>query len=762
MTTCQLSLDTVRQLSLNPAVDGSVEVPFTAGPGLCQFTLILDADRMDWEELYVNLELFENHGARTGPWDFDIVHQNRPLVPSYWVTLDGEPLGLWYMQRVSLEDLAARRFRGRMAFHLATGGEHRLAFKPYRSLDVTWHAATLEVDPEDTLDSRQFELSDWGERCPAARWADPKYWADLKARLETTHVIYREPLERMYRWLAYKITPKAKEGAAPGTWGFASPVPTHQPDDILPLLAEYRLTGREGALTEALAAIDAVIALPHWGNPQEGAYGCDGDMGASHFLRALSWAWHAMRDLLGDERRELLRAKLQLQGTRFFRQCLLHRDYWGGSVIQDHGKVSLAEFGTAALHLLGVLPDAATWTAYVIPRVQRSLDAMPRDGHIPPSSYSSPILYLDTPGYYREALLALTGEDTFDQPQFRAVVDYLFAGAAGYGREELVARFGKGQLMGAAHVLNRLATKFGDGRAAWLQRRRLDQPPFGFGHNIQEVGYYHAVLMGLLTHDPRIEPTPPGKADFAPLRFYPDSGAACYRDRGQDLDLNLACGPWCGYTAYRQAKGPCDRMEVLSGSGHFSVNVRGESALATPDGGYRLRYHTRNLLLVDDQGPSGDVGYPMSIPSFTDRGEEIEVARWDDEEGAGFVRLQLAPAYDAALGMLRYTRDFVLRPGQPLVIRDQVVFDRPHHLAWHFHGRRDIGVKLVEPLTAAFGSLLQLAAASAESPLQASLAPTEVVYSYSSQRHTFDHVRFATAGAVTQALVEFTCSVMPD
>ena len=738
------------------ARDGGIRrLTFEAGPGLFQFSVVMDAAEMDWERLYVNLELFHNNGARTGPWDFDIVHQNAPLVPSYWAALDGRKLGLWYMQRVSIEDITARRFRGRMAFHVPAAGPHVLELTPYSPEPVRWISARLETDPEDALDPREFDLAGWDRRCPAARWAAPSYWADLKQKLDTTHAVYREPLARLFAYLRRKPLPESKRNAPPTTWGFASDLPAYHPEDILLLLAEHYLTGRPESMDDALRAVDAAVALPHWGNPREGAYGCDGDMGAAHMLRALSWAWHALREHLGPERRERLREKLRLQGARFFDQCLLHRDYWGGSVMQDHGKISLASFGAAAIHLLGVVPEAGVWTAYAVPRVGRSLDAIPTDGHIPPSSYGSPILFLDNPTYYRDALLALTGEDIFDRAPFRAVVDFMVEQAREGDDADLVRRHGRSLLVGGTHFLNYMAAKYGDGRAAWLQLRHLDMPEFKFGHGTQENGYYHGLLWGFLTYAPAVEPVAPPRRGTM-LRRFEDSGVVHYRDAVADATLDLQCGPWCGYNAYRRARGPCDRMEMLGGSGHFTVALRGQPVIVAPDAGYRLRYHTRNVMLVDDGGPKGDIGYPMSIPSFRDRGEEIEYARWDEERRNGSIRLDLLPAYRSDLGMAIYTREFLLEEGRGLVVRDHVVFSRPHRLAWHFHGVREAGLA-VGGLECRFGPdpAVRLEARPVSGMLRASVQPTEVVYAYSSAFGAFDHVRFETPEPAATLLVDF-------
>ena len=43
--------------------------------------------------------------------------------------------------------------------------------------------------------------------------------------------------------------------------------------------------------------------------------------------------------------RAKLKAKLELQGDRFFHLTLLNRDYWGGSVMQDHGRIAIRRHG---------------------------------------------------------------------------------------------------------------------------------------------------------------------------------------------------------------------------------------------------------------------------------------------------------------------------------------------------------------------------------------------------------------------------------
>lgn len=741
--TITLALANLQSVPVTSAPDGSLacEVMLPAA-GLYQLSVIADAAGFNWDELYIELNLFHNQGQRTGPWDFDLLHQNAPLVPSYWVAVDGKRLGLWFFQRVSLEDIVAKRFRGRMAFHVGTGGRHTLRLVPYRQMAITWLSATLEPDPEDTLVPAACDAAAWVRNCPAAAWARPDYWQALKAKLETTHALYREPLQKLFAWLRRKLAQNQPLRA----------------EDILPLLVLHHLDGDPQALPAALASADAAVALPHWGNPKEDGYSHNGDMGAMANLRALSWAWHSLRDHLGEERRERLRAKLALQGERFFELALLNRDYWGGSVLQDHGKKSLDGFATAALNLLGIVPAAEIWAAYALPRCRRVLAALPRDGAIPFSSYFNLSLYADELTHLRTHLLALNGQDLFDEAPVHAIIDYLCDVVREKDGRMLVSPVGCVEFVGGNAFLNHMAIKYHDGRAARLQLLNLQTAEFAFSHPVLEHAFYHGALWGFLTYSPEVPPV--AKLPAArPLQLFEDSALANYRDPAADITLSVHSGPWLGYHAYRRARGPCDRMEMVVGPGHFILARDGRALLVTPDGGYRLRTATRSCLLIDGQGPIGDVGYPMSIPSFKHPGDEITDTRWDAATGSGSIRLELGPAYGNFPDLAEYTRTFLVEAGRRIVCRDRVVLSRPHRLSWHFQGLQENGLDSVGPLQFLFGGAkgFRLEAQTAGLALTASVQPTEVVYSYSSQAgfKPFVHARFETPEPVTAASVDF-------
>ena len=716
--------------------EGGFALSVNAEAGLHQFSVVAEARDFDWEELYIEMNAFGNSGQRTGPWDFHPLRGNVPLVPSYWVFLNGRKIGLWFFQRVSPADIAAQCFRGRMAFHVEKSGPLELRWEPYRPLAVRWTHAHLEPDPEDTLRPQ----TEYSGPLPATRWGEPSFWCEKREQLQTSHAIFQEPLRRVFDGVLQKTA--------------------HGPNDLLLLLAAHCLEEQPGARDAALRAMDMLIAQPHWGNPKEDGYGHNGDMRAAIVLRALAWSVHAWRDELGAKRRARLLEKLTLQGERFFEAALLNRDYWGGSLLQDHGWQSFFDFGTAALHLRGLLPSAEKWLAYVLPRIRRAVEAMPRDGVIPESSYGLLYLYLDNFAHFRDALLAHSGEDIFDTVPVREIVDYVLTVLR--PRDHLMLaglQFVGGDcvpFIGGGQFFHRLAAKHRDGRAAALSILLLQTPLDEFPHPRHPDAFAQSVLHGFLSFDPSVVPVETLPLP-APLTHFEDSGLAYYRDLQNDITLSVRCGPTMGHHAYRHATGPCDRIGGAPGAGHFVLARGATPLLTTPDQGYRLNSALRSCLLVDGRGQHDDIGYPMSIPSKIYRGEAIEAVHWDEATSSGRIRLNLTSAYPPELGVQDYSREFLI-DGKKIVCRDVVALREPRQLSWLFQAKRKTGLTL-DDLVFCFGAEngVRLQARASSSQLRAAICPTEVVWSYSSLSgfEPFDHARYDTREAVESARVEF-------
>lgn len=733
---------------LMQAMDGSLCVRFQAGPGLYQFSVVLDGKEFDWDRLYVEMNAFGNKGQRTGPWDFSPVAGHVPLVPSYWVELDGHVLGQWFMQRVSLEDLAQRRFRGRMAFALRSSGRHELRFRAHGKFAVQWASARLEEDPEDSLAPVPACLRPAGPDLPAARWNDPDFWRQKRACLRSTHAMYRRPLRQAFRWVINQTAPRQ-----------IARTPLAFSDDLALLIAAYRLGGSSAAGRRIVLLADALTNAPAWGNANKNAYGHNGDMNVAAAMRQLAWACHMVPDLLGLRRRRRILRKLQKQGNLFYDLVLLNRDYWGGSVLQGHGWVSLFGFGTAALNLYGILPDAKRWLEYVMPRLQRSLEVLAPDGVTPQLVHRGLRNYLVELTSYAETLRALGGPDILALEPLRRVIDFTCA-VVRPEKHLLVATANQcvpqHQEYGGHEFFNLVASRYGDGRAAWLNRLLISTPPACLP-GVALGRAFRCLIWGFLSFDPAVAPTPP---HFDPRRLthFEDAGLVHYRDEKHDVTVVAQCGPFSGYHAYRRLSGPCDRLAGAPIAGHFSVLIGEEPMLTSVEGAYRLSSMSGSILLVDGRGQIGDVGYPMSIPSEPWHGESVRATRWDPEAGSGFAELDLKPAYPREAGLVIYTRAFHFRRNGGMICRDHVVLDRPRRLSWLFQYRRSSGIAwdgLAARIGGRRGLLIRPRAVGVK--LQAETAPTETVWSYASYTGyaAVDHIRYDSQAPASTALVDF-------
>ena len=725
-------------IPLEQGASGEVAFGFHAEPGIYRLSVIVDASESDWESLYVDLYKFHNTGQRTGPWDFNIDSgNNEPLVPSYWVELNGRRLGLWFFQRVSLEDMQHHRFRGNASFHIEQPGEHRIELTPHHPMGISWRSAKLELDPDDRLAPLPPGLRKPEDAAPLAAWSDPDFWTEQRQKLETTHAAYRELLEPLFEGLL----------AEERNWA----------GQVVYLVAAHGLMGAEEAIPRALEALDEKIELPHWGNPKEDGYSHDGDFIAVSVMLKLAWGLRMLWDHLGEERRERLIEKLRIQGERFFDLALLNADYWGGSVLQDHGWRSAFGFGTASLYMLGAVPGAEKWLSYALPRIERGLTAMPRDGVVPPSSHCAFFIYVESAIHFRDTLLAMTGDDIFLRAPFHPIIDFLCQTLDEPAEGEGVRCYGR-ELGGGNNFLNAIASLYGDGRAAWFQDALLRSWSSASGKEEIPHGNRDAAFWGFFSYDPAVKPEKPERPTRSLVHFS-DSGWVRFYNDAHQVSLLLRCGPWCGHHAYRMAKGPCDRIGQTPGSGHFELYLDGERKLVTPDGGYRLHSFLATCLLIDDRGQIGDVGYPMGFPSWEHPGEEVESAHWDEQTGCGRVRLNLKPVYPDSADLVLYTRDFLVSPERRIVCRDHVVLNRPHRLSWLFQGTEKDGIHQEEGLRHRFGGEppLWIEPSTVDAELSSSLHRTDVVWAYVSGNdfQPFMHVRYDTAEEVSAALVDF-------
>lgn len=726
-------------IHFEPDADGWNSLRFDAPPGLYRFSIIADARDFDWERLYTCTD-----GQRTGPWDFDASNGNTPLLPAYWVRCDDNSIGLWSFQLPVLEDLEARVLRGRFLFHLSGSGTHKLSLKSYCSATILWRSADLVAEPDDQLLALPPRLRPAREAAPPVHWRDKAFWEGHRQKLQTTHAIYKNALAASLCW------PRDDDRK------FFYQLPH--------LIAVYHLEKDDDALTSALAIIDQSIAKPHWNNPREDGFGHNGDMGAMARLKNLAFALHALGPRLGAERRGRLLEKLTLQGNRFFHNALLQADFWGGSLLQDHGWQSMFGFATACLYLFGEVPAAETWLSFALARVDRSINVMPRDGALPPATHMKLHNYLNEPTQLRDTLLAMGGPDLFDRGPFHQIVDFVCTVVrddapvmqiVGRSRDDA-------PLMGVNDFFNRIASKYNDGRAAWIQRRMLDAPAPDRDYLTVWRAFHHGNLWGFFTYDPAIEPTPPQRRSRSLVHF-PDSGVVHFRDEDKDITVSLRLAPGNGHHSSSQCDCPCDMIdEALPGAGHFIVFHGRDELLTTPPWGYRAHSCLRSVMLINHRGQIGDVGYPMGVRMRNHPNISVSNVQWDAGDLSGIIRLDLTAAYPVSVGLRHYERQLHICSDGNIICCDEVVLTKPAMLVWLFQSRQPLGPRVEKDGRCRIGRdhSLTIEPSSPDALLLQTAALTDVVWSYASETGfaPYTRVRYETAQSVESIKVGFHLS----
>src|ERR1051325_4165689 len=167
-------------------------------PGLYRVNVDGDGHDFHWEDLYTVLNIYGNKNQRTGPWDFDLLNHNRPVLPSYWVYLNNRKIGLWYFNRPSAAQVKAKRFKGEGSFWIKEAGDYEFRFEPYRPFNLTWTQVDFAVDPDDRLLDRATLKPE--AQFGFQRLLDQARWDKLANRLEDAAFPYRALLTESLDW----------------------------------------------------------------------------------------------------------------------------------------------------------------------------------------------------------------------------------------------------------------------------------------------------------------------------------------------------------------------------------------------------------------------------------------------------------------------------------------------------------------------------------------------------------------------------------
>jgi len=186
------------------------------------------------------------------------------------------------------------------------------------------------------------------------------------------------------------------------------------------LVARGNWRGAGTAWRKALRAIDELCPCT-LGHPRRMATHTMEIWGPQTQCARLHGLFHALHSELGEERVDRMLLKLRYKGTISLTSASPKR-YWGGSLLQDHGCVSMFDFGTATLYLLNFVPRGAEVACFYSAALRRALEAMPQDEYSQ-SSYCSLYLYLNEVAHFRDALKSLQRRGHLRTIPFHLIVD---------------------------------------------------------------------------------------------------------------------------------------------------------------------------------------------------------------------------------------------------------------------------------------------------------------------------------------------------
>jgi hypothetical protein len=475
-----------------------------------------------------------------------------------------------------------------------------------------------------------------------------------------------------------------------------------QQNDVGIAIAEaafvYKIEGDKKYLDAARKYMDAAVSYDIWGYANNKP---NVDLAAGHLLYGLAWGYDLLYHDLTEKDRTRYRDKL-------IKQARLMADYFKPkpgktfAYSQNHTFIPITGLGVAAYALYDETPEAPAWASLTRAIYDRVLATYSQDGYYYEGFeywiFSTPWLV-----HYLDAHSHSTGEDLYDRPGFRLMHQYVAHSMLPSGNyvfdfgdifEGPLTRAGKGEDYPRTHpqghfhtnynLLYRFAQRFQSGEAQgvaeWL--KRFDQV------NAED-------FWSLVWFDPNLKPVAMEKQTT--WRYFPDHEVFYWRSDWSKEATAFAfkCGPPEGHhTEVLLQQFPDWRLS--SGHAHpdansFIIFARGE--YLTGDSGYAglpmTEHH--NTLLVNGKGQAKEgAGHDVFAEVPYDRLNQIRISEVKVETNQVIVRGDATAAYGPELGLRKFVREFVYRPGAGFIVMDEVETTRPAVLTFALHADEHI------------------------------------------------------------------------
>jgi hypothetical protein len=460
----------------------------------------------------------------------------------------------------------------------------------------------------------------------------------------------------------------------------------------------YKIEGDRKYLDAARKYMDAAVSYDIWGYANNKP---NVDLAAGHLLYGLGWGYDLLYHDLSEQERMRYRDKL-IKQARLLAEYFKPKSGRTFAYSQNHTFIPIAGLGVAAYALYDETPEAPAWASLTRAIYDRVLATYSQDGYFYEGFeywiFSTPWLV-----HYLDAHAHATGEDLYDRPGFRLMHQYVAHSTLPSGNyvfdfgdifEGPLTRAGKGEDYKRTHpqgrfytnynLLYRLAQRFQSGEAQgvaeWLKQfRQVNAEDF----------------WSLVWYDATLKPVPIERQSA--WHYFPDHDVFYWRSDWSKAATAFAfkCGPPEGHHTESLLQQFPD-WRLSSGHAHpdansFIIFARGE--YLTGDTGYAglpmTEHH--NTLLVNGKGQAREgAGHDVFAEVPYELLNRVRITDVKVEKNRVIVRGDGTAAYGPELGLKKFRREFVYRPGAGFTISDEVETTRPALLTLLLHADNHI------------------------------------------------------------------------
>ncbi len=432
----------------------------------------------------------------------------------------------------------------------------------------------------------------------------------------------------------------------------------------------YQLTGEVKYLKAGLRWLETLLDTPT---------GSEGNYHIGIFAASLAHGYDFFYPGLTEKFRRRLKAKLIDVLAEAGHGALNH--WWAGLYTHHDFWIPVAGMGIAGLCLKGEYPAADSVVQFSVRELSRAVELLGERGYWPEGA--ADWVYGMAPTFmFFDALARAGGPDFYDNPWMRATArfrlqhwlpddSYMYIGDS--------YRSGRYGTLGSvsAHVLMRLAARYGDSHAQWLAFRdaAVDsagppslalEPPYSYrAWRLSPDRELHGLAWQFLWYDPSVEPAAP---DTLPLDiFYPNWDTAVLRAGWGPSDPVLAFAGGHQLGEAGTAAWEAGNRRLAGGLAHTHNNAGslylwadGCFPLAPPSyGGRDGRFHS--TVMVDGHGQLFDPGHRGKMVAFEPGGS------WT------MASMELTGAYPKELKLDSYRRTVVFLKPRTIVLLDGLV-----------------------------------------------------------------------------------------